>query len=171
MNFKHRAPLIVTAVLPNDIQAWADGLRSKHYPSDRTRIPAHVTLFHTLPPSIEPELLEFLSHLSKRPPPIAEISGVMKLDNGTAVGVRCPEMLELHSVIADRMHGLLTHQDAQPLRLHITIQSGVTTHQAREVQSLLRSQIRPSKFKFRGLAVHAWEAGHWRFIKNVNFWH
>ena len=45
------APLIVTAELPADVMAWADGLRRAHFPPERNQVRAHVTLFHALPPA------------------------------------------------------------------------------------------------------------------------
>ena len=49
------APLIVTAELPADVMAWADGLRRAHFPPERNQVRAHVTLFHALPPWLEGE--------------------------------------------------------------------------------------------------------------------
>ena len=39
------APLIVTAELPRDIYALAEGLRRRHYPPERNQVAAHVALF------------------------------------------------------------------------------------------------------------------------------
>jgi hypothetical protein len=38
------APLIVTAELPPDLQAWATSLRQRHFPPERNYLAAHVTL-------------------------------------------------------------------------------------------------------------------------------
>ena len=53
-------PLIVTAELPDDVLAWADGLRRAHFPPERNWLVAHVTLFHALPPSVHDELVRLL---------------------------------------------------------------------------------------------------------------
>ena len=48
--------LIVTAELgPADL-AWLDRLRRTYYPAERNQLPAHLTMFHALPPSAEGEL-------------------------------------------------------------------------------------------------------------------
>lgn len=163
------APLLVTAELPDDVLAWADGLRRAHYPPDRNRLRAHVTLFHALPPSVEAEVIEVLGALAKAPPPPAQISGLMKLGNGTALAIESPAMVKLHAVIADRMHGLLTRQDAQPLRLHVTIQNKVTAQAARALQTELGAQLQPTSFRFRGFGLYAWEDGLWRPIRTIVF--
>lgn len=163
------APLLVTAELPDAVLAWADGLRRAHYPPDRNRLRAHVTLFHALPPSVEAELLEVLGRLAKAPPPPASISGIMKLGNGTALAIESPAMVDLHGAIAERMHGLLTRQDAQPLRLHVTIQNKVTSQAARALQMELAEQLQPTSFRFRGFGLYAWEDGLWRPLRTIVF--
>lgn len=166
---KPGAPLLVTAELPEDVLAWADALRRAHYPPERNRLRAHVTLFHALPPSVEAELLDILRDLARAVPPPARIDGLMKLGTGTALAVESPAMVALHGHVAERMHGLLTRQDAQPLRLHVTIQNKVTTQAARALQAELGPTLRPLAFRFRGFGLYAWEEGLWRPIRVVPF--
>ncbi|MFC6621482.1 2'-5' RNA ligase family protein [Novosphingobium panipatense] len=166
---KPRAPLLVTAELPPDVLAWCDALRRAHYPPERNRLRAHVTLFHALPHSVEDELAAVLGDLARSAPPPARIEGLMKLGAGTALAVESPEMVALHAVVADRMHGLLTQQDAQPLRLHVTIQNKVTTQAARALQAELGPQLQPLSFRFRGFGLYAWEDGLWRLIHLFSF--
>lgn len=162
------APLLVTAELPSDVLAWADALRRKHYPPERNRLRAHVTLFHALPPSIEAELVQVLSDLARRPAPSARVNGLMKLARGTALAIDSPAMVELHKLVADRMHGLLTQQDTRPLRLHVTVQNKVTVEAARALQAELGPAIQPVTFRFRGFGL-AWEGGLWREIRVLPF--
>ncbi|TYC92730.1 2'-5' RNA ligase family protein [Novosphingobium sp. BW1] len=163
------APLLVTAVLPPEIQAWADALRTAHFPAERNRLRAHVSLFHALPPSVEEELIQVLKDLTRKPRPQARIVGVLKLGKGTALRIESPAMVECHAEIAERMHGLLTRQDAQPLRLHVTIQNKVTSQEARVLQAQLGPTLEPRAFRFRGFGVYAWEDGLWRPIKDLHF--
>lgn len=163
------APLLVTAELPLDVLAWTDALRRRHYPPERNRLRAHVTLFHALPPAVEAELVQILRDLSRRQPPEARITGLMKLARGTALAIDSPAMVELHHLIAGRMHGLLTQQDTRPLRLHVTIQNKVTMAAARALQAELEPVIRPVEFRFRGFGLYAWEHGLWREIRVISF--
>lgn len=166
---KANAPLLVTAELPQDVLAWADGLRQKHFPPERNRLRAHVTLFHALPPSVEGELIQVLADLARDQPPVAHIDSLMKLGGGTALAVQCPRMVELHDAIAERMHGLLTRQDAQPLRLHVTIQNKVTGEAARALQNELAPTLQPRTFRFHGFGLYAWEDRLWRPIRTIPF--
>jgi hypothetical protein len=164
-----RPPLLVTAQLPPDVLAWSDGLRKAHFPPERNRLQAHVTLFHALPPSVEPELRQILGELAASAPPPARISGLMKLGGGTALAIDSPEMVALHGVIAERMHGLMTRQDAQPLKLHITIQNKVTAQAARQLQEELGATLQPRSFRFHGFSLFAYEDGLWRFMRTFSF--
>lgn len=159
----------MTAELPADLAAWADDLRRAHYPAHRNRLRAHVTLFHALPPSVEAELRALLAEHVNAPPPQARLSGVMKLGGGTALAIESPAMGELREAIARRMAGALTPQDSQPARLHITIQNKVTLEAARALQAELGSQLLFDRFRFRGLALHAYEGGPWRTIRTFMF--
>jgi hypothetical protein len=162
-------PLLITAELPAEILAWADGLRRQHYPPERNRLRAHVTLFHALPPSAEGEIRRLLADLAKSPAPAARISGIMNLGQGTAFDVDSPAMVELHGQIADRLHGVLSQQDDKKLRLHITIQNKVKTAAARELQAELKATLDRRAFHFRGFGLYAWEEGLWRPIGDYPF--
>ncbi|TCM21642.1 2'-5' RNA ligase superfamily protein [Novosphingobium sp. PhB165] len=166
---KPGAPLLVTAELPADVLGWADALRRAHYPPERNRLRAHVTLFHALPSSVEAELVDVLADLARTAPPAARITGLMKLSQGTALAVESPAMTELHARIAERMHGLLTDQDTRPLRLHVTIQNKVPSTEARALQAELEPRLEPVNFRFRGFGLYAWEDGLWREIRLVKF--
>lgn len=166
---KAGAPLLVTAELPSEVLGWADALRRAHYPPERNRLRAHVTLFHALPPSVEDEVVALLKGLAKEPAPAACIDGLMKLGKGTALAVYSPGMVQLHAEIQERMHGLLTPQDAQPLRLHVTIQNKVAPEAARTLQQELEPQLRPVEFRFKGFGLYAWEDGLWRPLRTIAF--
>lgn len=93
----------------------------------------------------------------------------MNLGKGTAIALTSPGMVALHARIAERLHGLLTSQDAQPLRLHITIQNKVTPPAARALQAQLGPVLPARQFRFRGLGLHAYEDGLWRPIRDYPF--
>ena len=86
-------PYIVTAQLPGNVFAWADGLRCAHFPPERNKLSAHVTLFHALAPSLLPEIRRVLaSHASRHAPPRARLTGLMDLGGGTPLpskALRC----------------------------------------------------------------------------------
>lgn len=166
---KAGAPLIVTAELPADIFSWVNSLRVAHFPPERNRLQAHVTLFHALPAWVEDELADLMKALSRTAPPAARLTGVMDLGGGTALRIESAEMDAIRDTISERMHGLLTRQDAQPARLHVTIQNKVEPGTARALQAALRERLEPRLFRFHGLGLHAYEDGLWRPLSRVTF--
>ena len=162
-------PLLVTAELPDDILAWADGLRRAHYPPERNRLQAHVTLFHALPPSAQAEVRGLLAEFSQRQAPFAEITGLMDLGGGAAFAVASSDMVALHEQLAERLHGLVQQKDARPLRLHITVQNKVRREQALALQAELGRDLPQRSFRFRGLGLYLWDAELWRLSRIYPF--
>lgn len=158
-------PFIVTAELPGEIFAWADGLRRAHFPPERNKLAAHVTLFHSLAPSLREELPRQLARVAGEwAPPAAEIDGLMDLDSGTALLVRSAGMQAIRSIIADHFYSMLTSQDQGEKKLHITVQNKVTRQQARDLQASLAAHLRPRKFAFTGLGLHLYRETHWEAL-------
>lgn len=164
------APFIVTAELPPDIFAWANRLRQQHFPPERNKLAAHVTLFHAFAPSLREELRGVLSRIaSHHAPPLARIDGLMSLGKGTALAIASPSMLAIRARIADHFHGSLTAQDSHPPRLHITIQNKVTAQAARELQEQLAPVTPPWAFAFAGLGLHLYRETHWEAAGQWSF--
>lgn len=162
--------LIVTAELPADLHRWATRLRTMHFPPERNFLEAHVTLFHALPPGSEPEIRSRLAAAAGQTPPVAaRLEGVMPLGGGTALGIASPEMLDLRDDLADQFHGLLSMQDQQVPRLHVTVQNKVPAREARELQARLAAEVVPRDFRFAGLVLHRYEGGPWAPVQRWAF--
>jgi hypothetical protein len=164
------APLLVTAELPRDIYAWTEGLRRAHYPPERNRVRAHVTLFHALPPRLEDEVRRLIALLvTAHPPPEAQVTGLMPLGGGTAFAIHSPALSDLHQEMVERLHGVLAAQDRGARKFHVTIQNKVEPAVARALQAELAQDFRPRGFAFPALSLHryldgVWEdAGTWAF--------
>jgi 2'-5' RNA ligase superfamily protein len=165
-----QAPLIVTAELPGDIQAWAERLRRAHYPAERNRVAAHVTLFRALPPSCEAELRGALGAAARDHAPLpARLAGVMPLAAGTALAIVSPAMTALRADLAERFHGLLTQPDLPEPRLHITVQNKLSEREAKALQAELARTLEPRDFRFAGLALNRYREGAWEFLKRWSF--
>src|SRR3954471_3111538 len=108
------APLIITATFGDGDNGWLQQLRRTHYPADRNRVPAHLTLLRQLPPSAESEVVRRLAAHAAAPPPGAEIAGVMDLGEGTALRVESLELEDIRDDLAVALRGLLTAQDQGP---------------------------------------------------------
>lgn len=164
------APLILTAELPGDLQAWANDLRTRHFPPERNHLAAHVTLFHALPPQVEAELCALLARLAADYAPVeARLEGVMSLGRGTALKLASPAMLALRRQIAGRFHGMLTGQDGHAPRLHITIQNKVSPGDAKALQAELAGTFPARDFAFPGLALFRYRGGPWEPVRRFAF--
>ncbi len=161
--------MIVTAELPEALQSRADQLRTAHFPPERNVLKAHVTLFHALPPMVEDELRDALAAEARGAPAPARLEGLMTLGRGTALRLSSPAMLDLRERLAERFHGLLTPQDQQVPRLHVTIQNKVSPFEAKALQAALADRIEPRDFVFRGLALHRYRGGPWETVHRWPF--
>ena len=165
-----KPPFIVTAALPPDIHSWADGLRQAHFPPERNFLHAHVTLFHSLMPSLFEELQTVLpGFAAEYAPPGAKITGLMNMGRGTAIALESPQMLGIRGRIAERFHGLLTAQDQHKPRLHITVQNKVSPQEAKALQCALEPQVQQREFDFPALELHIYRGGPWKFVKRWPF--
>jgi hypothetical protein len=156
--------LIVTAeIAPADL-AWLDTLRRTHYPPDLNRVPAHLTIFHALPPSSEEEVRRRLGRAAARPPPQAWIEGLMDLGGGVAFRVVSPELDRLREDLAEDLHGLLGAQDSGGWRPHITIQNKVAPKVARALKAEIECGFVRRPLALRGLGLHLYRGGPWETI-------
>lgn len=161
--------LIVTAqIVPRDL-AWLDELRRLHYPPERNRVPAHLTMFHALPPSAEGEVLSSLRRASAEPAPIASIEGLMDLGTGVAFRVVSIELDRLRRSLAEEFHGLLSAQDCGGWRPHITIQNKVQARQARQLKASLEANFRPRSLGISGMGLHRYLDGSWQRLASFSF--
>jgi hypothetical protein len=156
--------LIVTAELAPADFAWLDQLRRAHYPADRNQLPAHLTLFHSLPPSAQGEARRTLARLASNPPPRASIPGLMDLGGGVAFRVVSPELDAIRRELAAAFHGLLSAQDSSGWRPHVTLQNKVQPKQARALLAELQREFRPRPLAIHGFGLHRYLAGPWERV-------
>lgn len=161
--------LIVTAEIASVDFSWLDHLRRRHYPPQRNRVPAHLTMFHALPPSSEAEVRAALARLSRERPPRASIEGVMDLGGGAALRVVSPDLDRLRDDLAASFHGLLGAQDARGWRPHVTIQNKVAPKVARALVEELRRDFKPRSLAISGLGLHRYLDGPWEAIASYPF--
>ena len=159
------APFIVTAELPGEVFAWANALRTAHFPPERNHLAAHVTLFHSFAPSLREELPRELARLAgEYAPPEAQLDGLMDLGGGTAISLRSADLLAIRDEIAERFYAMLTAQDRGGKRLHITVQNKVERKVAQALQAELGPLLEPRPFRFTGLGLHRYLGPHWEQV-------
>ena len=162
-------PIVVTAIFGPGDDGWLQQLRRTHYPPERNRVPAHLTLFRQLPPSAQAELATRLAGATAAPPPRATIAGVLDLGEGTAFRVESEALDSVRADLAEAFHGLLTPQDQAPWRPHVTIQNKVPPREARALQRQLRATFEPRPLAIRALAAWRYLDGPWEPIRSWPF--
>jgi hypothetical protein len=161
--------LIVTATFGDGDNGWLQELRRAHFPPERNQVPAHLTLFHHLPPAMAPELDRRLAAYAAAPAPRAAITGVMDLGAGTALRVESEELEDIRYDLAEAFRGMLTPQDLAPWRPHITIQNKVDPKEAKRLQQQLRATFQPRPLALKGLASWRYLGGPWEPIRSHVF--
>ncbi|MGN6059201.1 MAG: 2'-5' RNA ligase family protein [Sphingomicrobium sp.] len=161
--------LIVTAELGAEDQAWLDRLRRAHYPPERNRLLAHLTMFHALPPSAEGELRSRLSRLAAGRPPSARIEGLMDLGGGVAFRVVSPDLEGIRDELSYDLRGLLGAQDVGGWRPHVTIQNKAPPKAARALITELERDFRPRPLAIGGLGLHRYLDGPWERLATYAF--
>ena len=156
--------LIVTAEIAQRDFSWLEGLRRAHYPAERNQVPVHLTMFHALPPSAEPELGSRIARLVRSPPPAARIEGLIDLGGGVAFRVVSPDLDRIREELSADLHGLLGAQDNGGWRPHVTIQNKVAPKVARALKQQLESQFTPRPLAIAGLGLHRYLGGPWETL-------
>src|SRR4051794_37850748 len=147
------ALIVATEIAQRDF-SWIEGLRRAHYPPDRNQVPAHLTIFHALPPSAEAEVRGRIAQIVQRPAPVAIIAGLMDLGAGVAFRVVSADLDRIRDELSAGLQGLLSAQDAGGWRPHITIQNKVAPRVARELKAALERRFEPRPLALSGIALH-----------------
>ena len=158
-------PLIVTAELAPADLAWLDALRRCHYPAERNQLPAHLTMFHALPPSLEGEARRRLALAAAAQVPQAMVAGVMDLGGGVAFGVVSEDLDRVRDELSEAFHGMLGAQDQGGWRPHVTIQNKVSVRESRELLDALNGGFAPRPLSVRGLGLHRYLGGPWETLQ------
>ncbi|MEP2102063.1 MAG: 2'-5' RNA ligase family protein [Parasphingorhabdus sp.] len=158
-------PIIMTAIMAKQDFAWADSLRRQYYPSERNVLPAHITLFHHLPPQALNEVKQAVIELTRHSsPPTTSLQRLIHLGTGVGYQLHSPELIDMRMEMADQFHGLLVAQDQQTPRLHITVQNKVSAKEAKELMTRLLLDFESRPFEIKGLALHYYMDGPWQLI-------
>jgi hypothetical protein len=162
-------PIIVSAQFGPGDDGWLQQLRRSRYPTDRNRVPAHLTLFYHLPPSAEGELDRRLAAATAAPPPPAMLTGVLDLGPLTAFRVESEALVAIREELAEAFHGMLAAQDQVVWRPHITIQNKVEPRVAEALRRELAATFEPRPLAIRALASWRYTDAGWDLIKSRPF--
>lgn len=161
-------PLILTAQPEPAAAARLDALRRKYFPPERNQLRAHITLFHALPGSEADAVVRQVQALARGHGPITvEVPGLRSLGGGVALALRSPVLEALRAELAHSFAGVLTAQDAQGFRAHVTIQNKVTAAVARATLAQLTAAFEPWSFEVTGIGIWRYAGGPWEAVKVV----
>ena len=161
--------LIVTADPGAADLAPLEALRRLHFPPGRNQLPAHLTLFHALPPSLESEVTEALRQEARGKAPRARLRPPYSLGGGVAFRILSTELDDLRARLAERFHGALSAQDAAGFRAHVTIQNKVAPKIARALLDELTRGFREQPFRIAALSLHRYLGGPWQPLGRYPF--
>ena len=164
------APIIVTALFGREDQAFFDSQRAAHFPPERNMLAAHLTMFHHLPPSIEPELCRRLAEETRGvPAPEARVAGLISLGKGVAYRIDSPGLAAIRADLAEAFAGLLTPQDQAGWRAHVTVQNKVAPAEAKALLKRLETGFRARPVRIAALAAWWYRGGPWEPIARYPF--
>lgn len=164
------APLILTAALDRAAFARLDTLRRTHFPPERNQVPAHVTLFHQLPPSALGDVLLRLKLIARGHRAIpGKVAAPFSLGNGVALRIDAPDLDRLRDELADAWVPLLTAQDRGRPQLHVTIMNKAEPSAARALLDRMRAGFVPWPLSFTGVDVWRYRGGPWEVAGHVRF--
>ena len=163
----HR-PLILTAEAEPFAAARFDALRRAHFPPERNQLKAHITLFHALPGSEVDSVGRAVAAAVRGVPPIeVAVPGLRSLGQGVALTLRSDALDALRGDLAHSFAGLLTAQDAQGWRAHVTVQNKVKAAVARATLAALSAGFEPWSFRVTGVGIWRYAGGPWEAVKVV----
>lgn len=156
-------PLIVTLGFDGETFDRLDGLRCRFFPPERNLIPAHLSLFHALPPEEFDAISAELGEAAGSRPPIAlRFSKVAPLGSGFALGLDAPGLAPLHRRLAESFSPWLSPQDRQPFRPHVTLMNKADRTAARLALATYRDEFEPWHGTGDSVLLWAYLGGPWK---------
>ncbi|NJK45728.1 MAG: 2'-5' RNA ligase family protein [Pleurocapsa sp. SU_196_0] len=163
-------PLILTARMEPEAFERFDAQRRAFFPPERNFIPAHVTLFHSLP----------RKRTRGGHDPVGRGRDAHRANDGRGhrvafpgarrgVPAQHPQLEALRSELASGWRDVLTNQDRSGFKPHVTVQNKVAPLEARETLALLEARFRPWSFTVTGLELWRYLGGPWEWLEAFEF--
>jgi hypothetical protein len=166
MQEQQTQPFILTIELDQASRLFFDRQRTLYFPQERNYLPAHLSLFHQLPPNQETvQYLETIQYLQFE----MEVTKLIKLGGGVAYFLQSQELSALHQQLASYFKDQLIPQDLQAYRPHITIQNKVAPVKAASLFDGLSKDFSPFKVRAEGLNLWTYLGGPWKHEQLFSF--
>ena len=150
-----RPPFVLTLEMDGEAFAAFEALRRRYYAAERNLVPAHVTLFHSLPGDRAREIRVLLTSIASKERPIeVTVEGARALSRGVAIFLASPRLHALHDTLAAEWEPWLSDQDRAGFRPHVTIQANVSEAEARRSIAEANAALRVRHV--RGVGLHLW---------------
>ena len=159
---------IVTLGLDADSQAWFEEQRQRHFPPALNRIPAHISLFHSLPGDGNTrhalrEAADATAGFRMR------VEGVRSMGRGVLYELQAPEITRLHRGLVEKFRPFLTPQDKQPLKPHVVVQNKVEPAEAKALLAVLGAGFAAWEVEAAGLDWWEYLGGPWQLLERFAF--
>lgn len=155
-------PLILTLQMEEAAFARFDALRRRHFPQHRNHIPAHATLFHHLPGEDEDGVVETVGAVVRpHEAPDVTVTGLRFTGRGVAYVLESDALAVIRGRLAECFATVLTAQDRQAWRPHVTVQNKVRPETARALHADLENGFLPFRFAAPGLLLWRYLGGPW----------
>ncbi|WP_426040321.1 2'-5' RNA ligase family protein [Brevundimonas sp. TWP2-3-4b1] len=155
-------PLILSLGFDRASFECFDDLRRAHFPAALNPIPAHLTLFHHLPgdglagvAAAVAETADDVTAFDMR------VTGLRKLGRGVGFSLESSALAAVRSRLASRFADVLTPQDRQGFRPHVTIQNKVDPAEALALHDRLAADFAPWTARAEALLVWRYRGGPW----------
>ncbi len=159
---------VLTLTLDDAAQARFEAMRQQWFPPERNLIPAHLTLFHTLPEAAETEVA--LSAVAEQNAPFPmQVSAVRSLGRGVAFFLESRESLALQKQLAAVFLEQLNAQDRQGFRPHVVVQNKVEPEVAKKTLAVLQAGFVPWQCRAVGLDLWRYLGRPWQHLRRFDF--
>ncbi|AFL86712.1 hypothetical protein Terro_0363 [Terriglobus roseus DSM 18391] len=159
---------VLTLALDDEAQHRFESLRQRHFPPARNRIPAHLTLFHTLPET--DETVARLVEISASQHVFSlEMKAPQLIGRGVAFFFVSAPAMALHRRVSAAFAEHLSAQDRQGFRPHVVVQNKVTGEVAKATLALLLAEFAPFPVSAVGLDLWRYLDGPWEHMQRFSF--
>jgi hypothetical protein len=159
---------VLTLALDEPAQARFEAMRQRWFPPELNRIPAHLTLFHTLP-----EAKETADTLARVAASVSAFSmrvvQVRSIGRGVAFFLDAVQANRLHGNLRVAFADVLSAQDRQGFKPHVVAQNKVSPAVAKDTLALLQAGFQPWTCQAVGLDLWRYMGGPWEFMRRFEF--
>ena len=147
-----------------------EGLRRLHFPPALNRIAAHLTLFHHLPGERLAEVSQAVAEAADGVPAFeVQVAGLRKLGRGVALSLDSQTLAAVRGRVASRFADVLTPQDRQGFRPHVTIQNKVDPIESTALHERLAAEFSPWTARAEALLLWRYRGGPWEAAGRFEF--